>query len=51
MDKLTTAHIYFLFALVLFGAAWKITKAASQQLVQIQTQQAAQIDRLLGAAE
>ena len=51
MDKLTTARIYFLFALMLLGIAYKITKTASHQLVQIQAQQAAQIDRMLGNAE
>lgn len=48
MDKLTTARIYFLFALMLFGIAYKISQTATRQLIQIQAQQAAQIDRMLG---
>jgi len=51
MDKLTTARLYFLFALMLLGITWKITNTATHQLIQLQAQQAAQIDRALGAAE
>lgn len=51
MDKLTIARVYFLFTLMLLGIAWKITQTASHHLVQLQAQQAAQIDQILGAAE
>jgi hypothetical protein len=51
MENQTTARLYFLFALLLLGAAYKITQTASHQLVKIQAQQAAQLDRMLGDAE
>jgi hypothetical protein len=51
MENQTTARLYFLFALMLLGVAYKITQTASHQLVKIQAQQAAQLDRMLGDAE
>ncbi len=51
MNNVTSARIYFLFALLLLALGWKITQSAKAQIVEAQAQRAAAIERVLSSAE
>ena len=51
MSQVTTARLYFLFALALLSLGWKVCHSASAQVARVQAAQAAQIERLLSANE
>jgi hypothetical protein len=51
MNHATTARLYFLFALLLLGIAWKICKTGTEEFAQAQAARAAAMARLISANE
>lgn len=51
MNNVTSARLYFLFALLLLVIGWKITQSVKEQVQEARAQQKAAIERVLSSVE